>query len=411
MGEQAKVLVQRERSSSIFFCKAGLAFFFLTVSVALTPWNAPVLLGLKLNDLFFIASFLAALLFLHLNQKLIIGLLITVALILISIARNIGSLQVEETDRLIFLYKYGLIFLVPIVAWACINSLWKIRIIERVLFGAFLFLIFWVYLYNYQVQEGIIVGLSRVSYPGSENFLISDSHLYGNYLAVSLLFYFLYYRVQAQHKYILTLVIVALAIGAIFLCGSRNSIVAITVGFLFWIFVGFYNRGLFISQSYTISAFVVLLCFLVFYILFYDNVSDFNYALISRALNFSLANDLSALGRVKKFHIALDEWYSTSILFGAGLLGSSVLWYDGAFPVILVHAGLLGVAAFGLFSIQFFLRYGRFACDSRVRASLVFFLVYLVTNFITEFALVTRSILPIALYITLPLIRQSLSGR
>jgi len=120
--------------------------------------------------------------------------------------------------------------------------------------------------------------------------------------------------------------------------------------------------------------------------------------LINRTFTFSL--DASFMGRISKFHQALNEASHGSYFLGVGLLSRQGVWYDGIHSQIISAGGFLSFLVF-LFIFLYYWNKRNVYFETKALSYTYSFMLFLyfISNFITEFALVSRSIIPFLLYI------------
>ncbi|WP_448329065.1 hypothetical protein [Sulfitobacter sp. M13] len=385
-------------------------YFLLICAILSTPWNMVVLDPLRFNDIFIVSALVISSAFLPLSKKLLTALAAVFFALLISILFNADFLGSADFTRLAFVYKYAIPIIVPIVFVATTVSTQRLRGVEISLLVSFLILVAWAYYYKFSVDSGSIFGLSRLSYPGSKDFLVSDAHLYSNYLSMALIFYFLYLRRSLKHPVWVTSAVVIFSMGGLILSGSRNGLAVIIVSAIIYSVLKMASGRAHISRSFAIKASLILfiLGFIASYI--HPVATEFFAEASERAFKFDFFNDVSSMSRVLKFEIAISEWLSSSVFFGASIFGASLTWYDSGLGIILTHIGLGGLLLI-LLIIFYFLRLVARTCGSNsivyaITATLV--ISYAFSNGITEFALVTRSALPVSLFIAFPLVAENI---
>lgn len=379
---------------------SSIPFAFLTLSIISTPWNGEMLLGLRLNDAFLISAFIAAIVLLRLRLLPLFFLLLLFLIFAVSTLINHEFLSFELIERLIFYYKYLVPFLTIITFLSCVRSSQRIKLVENSFFAVFLVLIIWPYFYSYVRLEGLILGHPRTSFPGTRSFLISDAHLYSSYLAISLIFYFLHLKNSLRHHLLFSMPLVVVALGALVLTGSRNGILLVAISplliFLFWL-ISLKNQPRINIRSLKkifFGSFVFLLVFFILFVSFFNNFK----VTVKRAFdfNFIFAADASLQGRVVNFGTGIEDWVSNSLFFGASPFGASLIWFDSGLGILLAQFGLTGVL---FVTLTLVLCYRSIWCLDRAsreaRAFMVILTLYIIANFITEFALVTRSVLPV----------------
>jgi hypothetical protein len=127
--------------------------------------------------------------------------------------------------------------------------------------------------------------------------------------------------------------------------------------------------------------------------------------LFNRAIHIGFQQDESTLQRVRSMKAAADLVFDGPVFIGVGLQSSPQSFYDGAIASIMVSSGPCGIVIFAGIILTFFVRLGRQAVrNGRVREFTMLFFVainYLFANLITEFFLVSRSVVPFAVFLGL----------
>lgn len=104
---------------------------------------------------------------------------------------------------------------------------------------------------------------------------------------------------------------------------------------------------------------------------------------VSRAFGLSFLNDQSTLNRLL---ILYESFYSLN----TSLLGGSIIyqriWHDGLVSQLLVHFGIFGI--FLLFVLIF--KFYGYILLKKIKYSTIFVLVFILSNFITEYYLVFK---------------------
>ncbi|MEM5469869.1 MAG: hypothetical protein ACSHWZ_18730 [Sulfitobacter sp.] len=389
---------------------SSIPFFLLLCAIATTPLNTPILAVFRLNDIFLLAAFFSSVALQKLSKSLTITLLAIVLVITASILVNIASLGSLEIERLVFLYKYCVPLITAITFIATVRTDVRVKLTEKALLFGFMILLAWAYYYKAAIESGSILGVARLSFPGSSDFLVSDAHLYSNYLSLGLIFYIVHLKKTLHHHTIISTVIILSTIGALILTGSRNGIIMLGIATLVWVFLAIASTKTKVRAPSLLKG--VLGSFLLVAIAFSlpPSVLEFLSNGMERALNFDFYNDASSLSRVAKFWVAVSDWKSTSLMFGASIFGASLAWYDSGLGIILVHTGLIGtfLVVGGLLFFIFKIIKILGTPSNSARVTLTILVVYIASNAITEFALVTRSALPITLFIILPTISEML---
>ena len=315
-----------------------------------------------------------------------------------------------DPESLIFVYKYFLIIILPMLMLSLLKNSFRIKIFEIMSLVSFVSLIIWSYYYVLAVEAGTIFGVSRVSFPGSDTFLRADAHLYSNYLAMSLLFYFLYLRHSFGHNFLFSILLIGFGFGAMVLTGSRNGILVFSLGILLWYFLTATSGRINISVRSGLRLSAFLICLALGFFFLFEEMVDFFSSAAERAFLFQFSGDESSEARIVQLSIAIDDWLSSSVLFGASILGASFRWYDTGLGILLVHFGLVGFIFLSLLMFLAIKVLTRDLSSPLSRVSLVLLLVYCFSNLITEFALVTRSLLPVVAYICIPIAKRHMES-
>lgn len=388
------------------------------------------MLSFKLKDLFFVLLCTSCLLF-TLNYELVLGfrpvdlilmLLITLSaflnpkfdrniLLLLSVTFLIMCLSVicgvfvnglSDIERFGFIYKYTLIIFIPVIIINLSLTLNKIKIIYNVLLISFIFLSLWVMLYLYLLSQGVIKGAFRVSFPFS-NYNISDAHLYSSYLSFFIIAYVLHIKRVLRHNFIIFCSILLLSFTSMILTGSRTGVVIVALAFFFRSLALLLN-----IRKMWIFVFLVLLLIVSMPIIKHISVSylkEEQQKLLERAVSFELSGDRSSLSRLSNFKAALEEIDMSAYLIGVGPFSSASLWYDGLASMIFAHGGFLLflMIVFLLLTVNI-LAYNNSCRTGKHREFYVFALLcflYLLSNMITEYVMVTRNALPILVFLAL----------
>jgi len=289
-----------------------------------------------------------------------------------------------------FLYKFFFIYAFKNSLFTIDPDKKQLKIIYNLWYAVYYILMIWVFIYIYLVSNKILVGSSRPSFPFSNDYQYSDAHLYSNYLSLSFIFFHLT-RNFFKFPKIIRLIELILIFPSIFLTGSRNGLLLILLSLPAIIILNFKNmKHLFKELLYFGAAFIIS------FILFL-NISDDASLLIRRTLSFTL--DESVLGRVTKFQTAVQEASNSIYLFGVGLFSKQGVWYDGIHSQIIATGGLISLLLFFLL----FLYYWRKSVNSFKRKKFyhlfsVLLFLYFISNLITEFVLVSRSLIPFLFY-------------
>jgi hypothetical protein len=241
-----------------------------------------------------------------------------------------------------------------------------------------------------------------------------DSHLLAAYISTGSLAIILCRRYHLLKMSLLPYgILVTIVFLAMLLTGSRNGIVTfVTTMAVFNLYL--LSQKLSVRQSLIrlkrptlYLAFVVLISATVIIGLYmkYGPENDLVTRLLKRAFYFDPSGDQSYLGRVRKFIIAYNLVFDGPVFIGIGLQSSSLSFYDGAIVSILVSTGLSGLLVFTAIIYLFFANlYTKAVQNQRREEFLISLFVsvnYILANIITEFFLVSRSVIPFAVFLGL----------
>lgn len=320
-----------------------------------------------------------------------------------------------EIDKLAFIYKYLIIFLVPWLIVEIIKTEKQIKIINFLLLIQFIFLSSWAWIYVYLNNLGFIQGHSRASFPSSD-FYNNDSHLFSSYLSFFLVTYFLYLKKFFQHKLLFSFLIIINGIIGLLMTGSRTGILLVFITFIFFLisklinFFKYVSTSKFLFKKKDICKFIYNLITLIFLIIFFyyvafDFVVNTQY-LFQRSLYFDLYNDQSSNDRIYKLRWAINEVEFSGWLFGNGL-NADMLWYDGIFSMLLAHGGLIFILF--IFIFYYFLIKKKTLSnlnENFLKFKYLFFL-YLLSNVITEYVFVSRNSFPVLIMLSILYLNSS----
>jgi len=387
-----------------------IVFLLLCVLIVLFPINYEIGLSLRAFDVLYIFTFF---LFLFTNfkvQKIYLFLVLCIICILVLSMWN-GYLLTKSVDgqKIVFLYKYFVLFTVPLLVSNIINTPYRVKVINSFMMWVFMALLAWVYLYLVLNHFEIINGNQRPSFPFSENYYIPDSHLLSSILGFLTAAYLFYWRIFFKHNKIISLVIILNALFVLVLTGSRTGIVLITFAVVVALGHKFLKTKEIKLKKSNYLKYVVASTILISLFLFFQDkvfyIIENNIWLIERALNFDLEHDASSQGRIAKLLIALGDLSMAGFIFGLGILSSSLIWYDGVIALLLAHGGILLLVSFLLFIFLVVYKSYVYAKYDKQKVYFLTFLLLLVTyilsNGITEYVFVSRNGFPALLILSL----------
>lgn len=360
--------------------KNDLIFFLLIGGIIFLPINLDLFFSFRFTDLFIMSATLT--LSFHKISKSHYYLIL---ILIISSAISLISTELKQLETIGMLYKISL----PFILFNLLKRLdsYKIRKLNTVLFYVSLFLSIWAITYPFLILNGIVHGNFRPSFPFSD-YNISGAHIYSNFLVFSMIAFLEIWFYNKRFS-LLKLLISLIFFTGILACGSRNGILILAIYFFLKLKPSRYikKHKLRIFFITTIAAIIIVQ---LSNIEIYGKLLEIFERLSSRAVNIDLS-DQSSSNRLVKLSIAIDEWSKNGYLFGKGLFSTNLIWYDG----LIAHL----IAYFGIFSIVFLLLLFNKILHLRKfnKLTSLIFLLYLISNFITEFYLVTRSIFPFLL--------------
>lgn len=382
----------------------SLGLILLSSAVLLSPLNFSVIEPLRLADILILLA-IPLLLFYPVKLSTLMVFLSFLALVVASLmafaTRSSSIIFSESIDRLVFVYKYSLIFLIILSVPIVLSTKFGIYVISRLTFLTLMFLGIWGVFYYMMVSAGVWDGLGRINFPGTDGVAESDAHLYSNVLSILTAAYVLYLGDALKHSKVFKFSLLALCLICLWMAGSRNGLVSLLVVFL--VYLAHYP---FVKMRFAypkiVTFFIALVGFAFTFI--YFNLEAFVRVALSGRMFLLRFEDTSSLVRVQNFYVALDDAFSSSFFFGASFVGASFLWYDSGIGIIIAHFGFFGI--FFLLICVILIGFYIFTADCSIKmrfASFSIFIAYFVGCVITEFFLVTRSVLPAIICIMLPL--------
>lgn len=300
-------------------------------------------------------------------------------------------------DGLGFFYKYVFVF----TFWTSLSSLSvnqkQLKNIYSMLYIVYFFLLSWVFIYMYLISNKIIAGSYQPTFPFSNSYQKTDAHLYANYLVFSFVFFHLTKKYFQLPK-ILRIIESLLIIPAIFLTGARNGVLLLFLSIIIIILLNLKKMKNFLNELlYFLSTFIFAVVIILILILYFPSFSSNIETLINRA--FSFGKDMS-VGRITKFYQALNEASYGAYFFGVGLFSRQGVWYDGIHSQIISAGGFLAFSFFIFICLHYWnKRKVYFTTKPLSYAYSLMLFIYFISNFITEWALVSRSVIPFLFYI------------
>lgn len=369
------------------------AYILLLLSVASYPINYSVS-GFRLIDVLFFISFFVSVPFLTIKKNNLLVVILFFLVFLMSILFGTIFIGNFSTDRLIFVYKYLYPFCLILILFNLNLSSKQLFALMKLMFFSHMALSIWVFLYIYLVSTGQIHGSFRASFPFSNDYVTSDSHLFSSTLAIGALFFTMFFK-QIYSSQFLFLIFLVLSVSAIVLTGSRTGLLVFTIG------IGLYL--LLVGKRFLIGIFAGLgaLSMGLFFLVNSGSMPDEIMILTDRITGTDISTDSSFLGRIQKMVIGFADSEKMYFLFGVGVLHSTLVWYDSLVGSLMSHVGLLGAIVF--ISLLFML-WKNTVCSVKLKSKAsiivaIMILCYLIANLITEYYLVSRSVFPFLVYL------------
>ena len=380
-----------------------LNYILFSLVIILYPINYKLALFFRPSDLLICILMLSFLLFYKFTFDYFFFLLLSFLFIFISTFLSYSNFS--DTDFINYVFIYKIFSIVLIIA--CIDHFSKIKwdkFIHKALFALFIFQILWVFIYGILIKLGLD-GNVRVSFIFSnlEDRRMSDAHLYGNLLALSLIFYLMFWKEYFNINYIYTVIIILLTCAAVLMTGSKNPLLIILIYFCF-IYIPIFIRKTLITDL--LKTFIILI---FFYLLFKNQIIDIinftlNYlegtryqALLNRIYYgiVSPAGDDSYSGRIKNFYLAISFTEYSFGIFGRGL-NSTFRYFDGFLSIIIALGGFIFVLLFIFFTAFHFIKLINTYQNYEIfKKYLIFLSLVLISIFITEFIFITRWMIPV----------------
>ena len=396
--------------------KSSVCVLFSILLIATYPINYPIALSLRPVDFIFIL-FAAWAAFNHSFRTRYLYILISIFCILYFLSTIYGVLfiGIVKPQNFAFIYKYAMLF---ICVWLFVSSRLdeqQVRFLLKLLFLSFLAMIIYEYiiLYDFMILGPKSIRFFRPHFPFTDPYF-KDSHLLAAYISTGLLAIILCRRYHLLKMNLFPYgILVTIVFLAMLLTGSRNGIVTfVTTMVVFNLYLLFQNLS--VRQSFTrlkrptiYFALIVLISITVIFGLYmkYSPENELATRLLKRAFYFDPSEDQSYLGRVRKFIIAYNLVFDGPVFIGIGLQSSPLSFFDGAIASILVSTGLGGLLVFTAIIYLFFANlYTKAVQNLRREEFLISLFVsvnYILANIITEFFLVSRSVIPFAVFLGL----------
>ncbi len=401
--------------------KSSVCVLFSTLLIVTYPINYPLFLRLRAVDIVFILFAAWGLANNEVKSRQLLALICAFYIFyFLSTLYGVLFVGIVTPNNFIYAYKYSVLF---VLLWLILSSKLnepQINKLLRLLLFSFLFVVTYELISIYAAMY-VGIGQFRPAFPLTAPFpqktggyYVSDAHLLAAYLSTGLLAMILckYYnllKIRAPFYYALFIIIFI----AMLLTGSRNGIMTFAATIVLFNVYLFRKRlsdvrSLTIVRRTTlqlvfvlaITGIVISLCYLEF-----RKQSHLPGAILNRAFSLDFLQDESALGRVRKLGVAADLVLDGPVLIGVGLQSAPLRFFDGAIASILVSSGLGGIFIFTTIILIFFVGLYKKAVQNQRGSefSILFFvsLNYILASLVSEFFLVSRSVIPFALFLGL----------
>ncbi|MFY0687756.1 MAG: O-antigen ligase family protein [Cyclobacteriaceae bacterium] len=330
-----------------------------------------------------------------------------IALLGMSLVAGLVWVRVRSIENIFFFYKFVVPFVPPILMYSIRWDTDKLKNLHRASFYAFLFLTGWVYMYMVLKLFGM-TGNWRPKWPFSSEEWGSDAHLYSSYLALGLVFFRAYWRRLFEIRSVFANLLSATTIVALVLTGSRTGVVVL-VGYTLIRLFGKLKIKISIRKKYIflVPLTVILLSYTGYRLATLETDTREQLRLmetILRTFDFDVSSDQSANSRLDKFFLSFEQSAETHLIFGPGALAMKGNWYDGYIPQVNVLMGGIGVIFMLILPFAILYKHYRKALSNHKLFEFNVFatvlILYFLANLITEYFLVTRSVVPFSIFLS-----------
>lgn len=403
--------------------RSSVCVFFLTLLISTYAINYPIALSLRPVDIILILFGAWGALNNRVRSRPLV-LLIGVFYILYFLSTIYGVLVIGiiSPQNFAFIYKYSVLF---VCVWLVLSSRLdeqQARFLLKILFFSFLALITYEYisLYRFMIQSPESVRMFRPNFPFTEPFplhhggYLGDAHMLAAYVSTGLLALILCKRCGLfQVNFAIYALLLTVVFVGVLLTGSRNGIVTF---FTTMVLFTLYLAGKKLSDRKSITRIrrpsfrlvcSVFVCGIIIVVLYmtYGGENDLVGRLLKRAFYFSLSEDQSYLGRVRKLIVACNLVFRGPVFLGVGLQSSPLSFFDGAIGSLLVSTGVSGIFVLAAIITVFLSELHAAAIHNQRQGEfLALFFVsinYIFANLVTEFFVVSRSVIPFAIFLGL----------
>jgi hypothetical protein len=125
---------------------------------------------------------------------------------------------------------------------------------------------------------------------------------------------------------------------------------------------------------------------------------------VSRVVDLSFLDNIGHYSRVVKTLIGINDASIFHYLIGVGIFKSSLIWYDSLVGILFSHVGLIGFVVFIYLLFRLMMANKSYLDKNTAMYNYLFIAIlvcYFIANLITEFFLISRSVFPIVLYLSI----------
>jgi hypothetical protein len=384
-------------------------FLFLVILISF-PVNITLVSGLRISDFVLLFGILYIVLY---RRTVWTGeselVLMFAVVVLVSLLYGYLAIGLVKSTNIFFLYKYSLPVLTVILLRSIVLSMDQTHRLVKLQIAMFIFMCLYVYAHIVLVLFGVIRAHLRVSFPFSflgNSELVSDAPLYSAYLSNSFcFFYILTDRKIVKLPKIVFVSVILLFIPTIVLTGSRTGMMSAAISlFLYEVYniVISLIRGSARINTTKVALVLILILGLVLLLIVAGDTPEVR-NLVDRATNLDFANDISSQSRIRKMGLAIDSIMNeNAMLIGIGMQSTRMDWIDSSIGALLLMSGGLGLVLVVSIILMYLARMKRENKRSETYIVLLFVVInYVLSNLISEYFLVTRSVLPFLINLVL----------
>ena len=383
--------------------RLDILFKLLVLAIVLSPFNYNIY-SIRPLDIVLVIFILFAIPIINVQSNNLKSVLLFFGIFTASIV--MGSLFSNNDTHIlrgIFLYKYLLPFLLIAILYSMPFTSKQVDLLVKFLFFVYLFLVIWVFI---AVMDHILFAPRHISgfrpaFPFRDNPFHSDAHLYSVYLSIGLIFFAgIYNKLNIATYYKIPFILISLT--ALLMTGSKVGVLILFISLILSLLI-LKKRYIF----YILGA--VSIGFLFIYNLTYlsslniEIINHFIY-LSNRTLDYEILNNIAETSRVKKMFIGIEDASIFNYLIGIGIFKATLGWYDSLIGSLMSAVGLIGIIVFIYILFRLVLNNQKYV-DGNTKVYNYLFIILLICYFIanntTEFYLVSRSVFPFILYLSI----------